>query len=250
MTCLSNWISAQLNSVLRLVHAQLIRYPLHANRRRQLLIRRFNISTIIDIGANKGQFGVMLRQHGYQGRLWSFEPLPTAYASLKKKALEDTHWLATNCAVSDQEGSIEFHVAKNSESSSALLMLPRHLEAAASSETIETIRVKTTTLKSILEEVRGENIMLKIDTQGYEDKVLLSGISLVAQVALIELEMSLAPLYEGQMQFRELDKFLLHNGFKLSSISEGFYDQKTGELLQFDAIYENSALRYLQSSHQ
>lgn len=38
------------------------------------LLERYQIETVLDVGANEGQFGAALRHSGYHGRLISFEP--------------------------------------------------------------------------------------------------------------------------------------------------------------------------------
>jgi len=232
-----------LNKLISPLGAILVAYPTGPEKRRKLLMGRRQISLVIDIGANTGQYSSSLRAHGYEGEIWSFEPLPTAYAKLKKKAANDALWSVSNCAISDKEGWISFYVAENSESSSVQKMLPRHVAAAANSKTIDTISVASTSIGNVLDRASTQNIMLKLDTQGHEAQILTDAKIRLGRVALIELEMSLVPLYEGQQLFRELDTLLVDSGFKLSSISEGFFDSASGELLQFDAIYENTLLR-------
>lgn len=228
-----------MNFVLRHFGVMVGRYPTTANRRRQLLMKRHRISAVLDIGANSGQYGALLREHGYAGRIVSYEPLPDAYESLQRRRRRDPNWTAVNKAVGDSEGEIEFHVAGNSESSSVLPMLPRHLQAAQDSRTIQKTAVRVTTLDSLLEPLATEKVLLKIDTQGYENHVLAGGRRLLPGVSLLEIEMSLVPLYEGQALFRELDSKLTGLGFSLVSICDGFFDPDSGELLQFDAIYAN-----------
>ena len=93
-------------------------------------------------------------------------------------------------------------------------------------------------MRDILKPVSGP-VMVKADTQGYEYPVLLSAGESLKSVALLELELSLVELYKGQTLFRELDAFLLSQGFSLASMDDGFFDEQSGELLQLDAIYRN-----------
>jgi FkbM family methyltransferase len=68
-------------------------------QRQSTLMRDRQISLVLDIGANNGQYGKLLRDIiGYQGRIVSFEPLSDAYGLLKKTAASDPLWECHNNA--------------------------------------------------------------------------------------------------------------------------------------------------------
>jgi hypothetical protein len=54
---------------------------------------------------------------------------------------------------------------------------------------------------------------------------------------VIQLEMSLVPLYENEMLFFEMTKYLNDKGFQLYSLENGFSNPDTGQLLQVDGIF-------------
>ena len=72
------------------------------------LIDEFEISLILDVGANIGQFGTSMRELGYTGTLVSFEPVAAQFAKLKAAASGDPNWITLNCAagVADETKSI------------------------------------------------------------------------------------------------------------------------------------------------
>jgi hypothetical protein len=78
---------------------------------------------------------------------------------------------------------------------------------------------------------------LKLDVQGYEEKVLSGLENNLSRIDAIQIEMSLTELYVGEKTFFDQCKFLLARGFKLMSVEPGFYDTKTGQLLQVDGIW-------------
>lgn len=39
------------------------------------LLHRYEIDLVLDVGAHRGDFGALLREAGYRGRIVSFEPL-------------------------------------------------------------------------------------------------------------------------------------------------------------------------------
>ena len=60
---------------------------------------------MLDVGANEGQFGRWLRNHGYGGRIISFEPLSAAYQMLLAESAGDGLWEARQFAIGDAGGS-------------------------------------------------------------------------------------------------------------------------------------------------
>jgi len=82
--------------------------------------------------------------------------------------------------------------------------------------------------------------MLKIDTQGYERRVLDGAERSLESVVLLQLEMSLVPLYEGETLFHEMCPLLHQKGFRMVSIEPGMKDEKTGHLFQVDGIFQRA----------
>ena len=80
-------------------------------------------------------------------------------------------------------------------------------------------------------------IFLKIDTQGYEDTVLSGATGLMDRVGLIELELSLVPLYEGQALMPEMMEKVAALGFVPIALEQGFVSTVDERLLQVDCIF-------------
>ena len=78
---------------------------------------------------------------------------------------------------------------------------------------------------------------MKIDTQGYEDRVLKGATELLNRTTGVQLELSLIPLYKGQLLYDEIIKKLEAIGFELWSINPVFTEPVTGRLLQVDATF-------------
>lgn len=231
------WLGLRANMLLRPLGLRLSRSPGAADRRRARLMQRYGIDIVIDIGANTGQYAMLLRDCGYTGKIQSYEPLPSAFSQLRSRAASDLLWTPINQAVGEKTETVLMHVAANSVSSSILSVAELHRQAAPGSDSIAEIMVQSTTLDAILSPLVGNSVMVKADTQGFELPILKRAGSLLNSVRLIEIEMSLVELYQGQALFREVDDFLLARQFELKSIEEGFFDASTGELLQIDAIY-------------
>ena len=211
--------------------------------RKRKLFEAYNIDIVLDVGANTGQFAEQLRGDiGYSGRIASFEPMSSAFQQLQKNALGEHNWEIFNFALGDTIESRKINLAGNSQSSSILKMLPAHENAAPNSKYIgvETINVKT--LDSLFNELcsKGESVYLKIDTQGFESKVISGAENSLKEIDTVELEMSLVPLYEGGALFLDMCGLMIAKGFSLVSIENVFSDDKTGRLLQMDGIFHRA----------
>jgi FkbM family methyltransferase len=198
------------------------------------------VDLVFDVGANVGQFGYALREAGYTGHIVSFEPLLDAHAELVRAASSDPRWeAAPRVAVGGHEGEIQMHIAGNSVSSSALPMLDQHASAAPQSAYVGTERVRLARLDALASDYLAQATVpfLKIDTQGFEDRVLDGAIGLMDRLAGLQLEMSMVPLYEGQQLFDAMHARLLGLGYSVWALWPGFRDPHSGRMLQMDAVY-------------
>ena len=204
------------------------------------MLRTHNVNLIFDVGANAGQFGVLLRKIGFDGKIISFEPLSDAREILLNISKNDPLWqIALQTAIGEENGEIEIQIAGNSQSSSVLDMLDTHVRAAPDSKYIGKEKVALRTLDSIAPDYMDSNSIafIKIDTQGYETQVMNGAKKLMSQIVGLQVEISLVPLYKGQCLFDEMLKKLKNDGFELWSISTVFSDPNTAQLLQVDATF-------------
>jgi FkbM family methyltransferase len=195
---------------------------------------------VLDVGANSGQYGRQLRSEiDYSGNITSFEPLSSAFQNLKKSSKGDSKWEIFNFALGDTNEKSMINIAGNSYSSSILNMLPSHEVAAPESKYIAQEEIEVHRLDSIFDETKFKNksVYLKIDTQGFESKVINGAGKSLSSIGTIQLEMSLTPLYRNEMLFPQMHSLLSGLGYNLLSIEPGFTDSKTGQLLQIDGIY-------------
>lgn len=204
------------------------------------MLENHGVDLVLDIGANTGQFAQALRTAGYKGRLVSFEPLSTAHTKLLRASRDDARWeVAPRAAIGDHEGEVEMHIAGNSVSSSALAMLDSHAKAAPASVYIGNERVQLSRLDAMARAyLQTESTpFIKIDTQGYEDRVLDGAAELLARTRGLQLELSFLPLYEGQPLFDDLVERLRSLGFSIWAIWPGFCDPVSGRMLQVDVTF-------------
>lgn len=211
----------------------------HPTARREKILQQYGITTVLDVGANAGQYGLGLREINYYGKIISFEPLHDAFAQLSIVAENDDNWFINNYALGDANGKVTINIAGNSYSSSIVEMLPSHVESAPDSEYIGEQETEVKTLDSIFSTFcqQNEKVYLKLDTQGFEKNVLKGAEHSLPLIDTIQIEMSLVPLYQDELLFDEMYQYLKTLGYALVSIEPAFSDEKTGQLLQVDSIF-------------
>jgi FkbM family methyltransferase len=204
------------------------------------ILNLLNIDVVFDIGANEGQFAREIRQHGYRGKIISFEPLTSARKNLLFFASPDPDWqVHEQSAIGDQDGEIEIHIAGNSVSSSVLPMLESHSSAAVGSAYVGSERVPIFKLDRVANRYldKNSNLFIKIDTQGYEWQVLDGASETLKRAKGVLCELSLVPLYHEQRLWRDIVDRLDQQGFVLWALQKGFANPKTGQSLQMDGIF-------------
>lgn len=212
----------------------------HPLARRRRLLERAGIDAVLDVGANIGQFASQLRNDlGWRGRIVSFEPLSSAFATLAARAAADGLWSAHHYALGDADGSAQIGVAGRSYSSSLLPMLPAHLDAAPESAYVGSETITTRRLDSVIDAVCAPpaRLYLKVDVQGFERQVLAGAERTLPRVRILQLEMSLVPLYAGAAMFGELHALLEARGLVLFALEPGFTRRDSGRMLQLDGLY-------------
>jgi FkbM family methyltransferase len=204
------------------------------------VLQHFRTTCVLDVGANVGQYGALLREWGYTGRIVSFEPQADAHRALELRAAADQAWrVAPPMALGARAGQVELEVSAESDMSSVLPQsaLLRHVSPSSA-----VVRKETVPLRR-LDEVAGrylrpdDRVFLKIDAQGYDAQVLAGAAALLERVAGIQLEMALVPLYEGERGFRGLLDDLAALGFEPWLFLPGYFERKLARQLQLDGVF-------------
>ena len=212
-----------------------------ASLRRAYILQSKKINLLLDIGANKGTYAMKARRTGYKGLIISFEPLTKAFQILKRNAVSDPNWCCVQKAIGDTDGVAEINVSGHMTSSSLLTILDKHLEAMPDSAYVGTEKVSTACLDKALDDMKiikdDKFICIKADVQGYEKHVLRGAIKTLMRTKVIEIELTLVPLYEGGALYIDMVEHLERLGFSLVSIEPVFSDPKTGYVLQADGIF-------------
>ena len=142
-------------------------------------------------------------------------------------------------AVSDEVGSAEFHANKIETTNSLLASADTGTRDDYFRDTVETIKVQTTTIDQYCEDNAIQRInILKMDTQGGELKALMGAKDLIAKkkIDLIYCEVSFTKMYEESPLFHDIAIHLEANGYRLHNIYS-LHSDENGRLGWGDAIF-------------
>ncbi|MGW0766150.1 FkbM family methyltransferase [Streptomyces sp. NPDC002676] len=205
------------------------------------LLSFFRVDVVVDVGANRGQYGAMLRRFGYRGRIISFEPLSGPLEILRRRAAMDPLWTAFPYALGDEDATVTINVSGNDGASSSILpMLPKHLDACPESGYVDRQEVAQLRLETLWPQLAcpKDRVFLKLDVQGYEGAVLRGAGDRIQDCVGLQMEVSCVSLYEGGLKWDQaLDLAQSRYGLTLMGVLPGFTDQRTGQMLQCDAVF-------------
>lgn len=196
-------------------------------------------ATLLDIGANKGQFSLATRALSADTAIHAFEPLPTAVERFEKVFAGDRKTVLHPYALAAQEGEVEFHLGSRDDSSS-LLPIGEGQQAAYSVTETGVLKVQTRRLQSLVDlDTVARPVLMKIDVQGGELQVL-EGIGDFSAIDHIYVELSFVELYTGQPLFEDVYAFLETHGYRLRGIYNTSFTPEFG-MTQVDALFSKKA---------
>jgi len=202
------------------------------------LLHRLQPISVLDVGANVGQYVRRVRAAGFQGTVVSFEALEDAHGRLVVAARADPHWIgAPRAAVASHAGTVDINVSANAVSSSVLPLTSMLREAAPEVAYVGQQRTPCVRLDSLTELLPAGDLFLKIDTQGYELEVLRGASGLLPRIVAMQLELSLIPLYAGAPAMVDMLKYLQAHGYELFQLVPALYDARDGRLLQAEGFF-------------
>lgn len=202
-------------------------------------VQALGIATVLDAGANIGQFATAARAAFPAARIVSFEPLPDCFAQLRRRFRRDARFQARQLALGARNEERELQRSAYSPSSSLLPMDDRHRAAFPSTAATTAVRVP---VRRLDDELQGLDlaapILLKLDVQGAEMEVLEGARGTLERCSLVLLEASLRRLYVGEALFADVQAYLGGAGFTLAGLAGSLRDPRDGRMLQVDAMFE------------
>lgn len=195
--------------------------------------------TVVDVGANIGQFAVASKHLFHDARIFPIEPDARIAERLRKNVGMSVAENVRVTAVGDNQGTATFHVNRDSQVSSLLPLGEDRIESFPDSRVVEEITVPVTTLNDLFGGVElAEPILLKIDVQGFEDRVIAGASLFLKRVRWVLMEVSFSKLYEGERDFETIVDLLKGHGFRFVRPMNFHISPKTGEIIEMDALFE------------
>jgi FkbM family methyltransferase len=201
------------------------------------ILSTLRCATVIDIGANRGQFALVSRRCFPDARIVSFEPLSAPAKCFRAALGHDPEVRLHDVAIGETAGEATIHVAAADDSSSLLPMtrLQNTLFAGTREVRTETIRVERLGQCVSPADIRPP-ALLKIDVQGYELQTLKGCESLLGSFAYVYVECSFVELYQGQALADDVIGYLQQRGFALQGVYNMHYDGQ-GRAIQADLLF-------------
>lgn len=201
-------------------------------------IKPLGITTIIDIGANMGQYAKRARKIFPRARIYSFEPLKDCFEALQKNMSGDTNFTAVHLALGDTTGSLSMERSSFHPSSSFRSMLALHKRLYPKSQGMERETVQIARLDEYAKMLALDGgLLVKIDVQGFEDEVIRGGRQTIRSAKAVIVEASYVSLYADQPLFEDVLWLMKDLGFAYYGSIERHYSKETKKLLFEDALF-------------
>lgn len=195
-----------------------------------------DFATVIDVGANKGQFAAFARHRWPRARLICFEPLPGPRARLT--AVTGGYAEIHASALGEAEGEAAMHVASR-EDSSSLLPLGETQKRLFSMHETRQVTVPVQRLDAVIDAAAmARPALLKIDVQGLEYETLIGAAGLLDHLDAVYVECSFVELYAGQKLAGAVAALLEAAGFRETGRFNVF--REDGEDVQADLLFERA----------
>ena len=196
-------------------------------------------NTVIDIGANLGQFSIASYHEFSSSVIIPIEPDSTIARKLRKNLPSEISSRIICVAVGDYDGKINFQVNADSQNSSVLPLGEDRRRAFPKNIVLREVCVPISRLDSLLDPTKlPEPILLKIDVQGYEEKVINGAINTLKYIRWVVIEVSFASLYEGEAKFLQIMDLMAFNGFSFVKPLNFHQSGHSLDIIEMDALFK------------
>ncbi len=212
------------------------------------LINKTENINIFDVGANEGRWIDSVNEFFKKPNIHAFEPSEKEFQILKEKYSEERNIVLNNFALGEMEDEQYFNInykgGLNSfydvnQNTNWFRRQQNNKKVFNENFTLKKEKVSINTIDNYLKSKNIEFIdIVKIDTQGYEPKVLEGALNTLKskKIQTILAEIIISDIYKSNVSFFELEKNLINNGYKLISLDDhGNLFNKA--IFQLNAIY-------------
>ncbi len=201
-------------------------------------LQTFDLQTILDIGANVGQFALEIRQTLPEAQIYSFEPIKECFKKLEEIIESDKNFKAFNFALGDKNENLKMNKSSYTPSSSILEMAESHKTFFPHTKENKPEKIEIKRLDDIAHSLSlSKELLIKVDVQGFEDKVIAGGIKTFKKAKVVLIENSFVELYKGQPLFDDIYQKLKFLGFVYKGSLQEKLSKKTGQIISEDSLF-------------
>lgn len=209
------------------------------------ILKSQEVDLVLDIGANRGQFGTYLKSLKYDNTILSFEPLSKMHNILTDTSKKYNNWeVYEKACIGAEEGKTTINIS-NLVGNSSVLDIKDTKFNVPNSGYIDKEGVKQITLASLNEHPtvqKARNIFIKMDVQGYEHVILSKLNDTSYNIIGFYIELSLTPLYDGQQDYLHICGLLRSHGYEMVYVIPESVRQ--GRMIQFNGIFLKKTISY------
>jgi FkbM family methyltransferase len=234
--------SAKLVAILRVAPYRnaLLKHRVAATVEHKRALGELELRTVVDVGANRGQFTLFALHAFPAARIVSLEPLAAPAACFRRVFANQRRVTLHHAALGPETGQSTMHVSRHDDSSSLLPITATQRQIFRGTDEVRTETVRTGPLSAFLDcSSIQEPALLKVDVQGYELEALRACGDLLDRFAYVYAEASFIELYEGQVLADDLVAWLCERGYELVG-SYGAISDEHGHTIQADMLFKRS----------
>jgi FkbM family methyltransferase len=204
------------------------------------MMKSIDIATLVDVGANVGQFTLLTFALHPHVNVEAFEPLAAPAAIFRRLFHGNNRIKLHQVALGASETTADMNVARREDSSSLLPITTQQTESFPGTDKVGLEKISVVTLSSVVSpSVIRSPALLKLDVQGYELEVLRGCAEMLPLFKYVYAELSFMEFYEGQAMAHEVIDFLARQGFSIEGIYNTQYDSK-GKSIQCDCLFKRA----------
>ena len=203
-----------------------------------------NINIFIDVGAHEGETSNLFSKYLNIKKIYCFEPSSINYKKLKKKILKKENIFLFNVGLGERDGEEDFNQLEES-SSSTLVELNEKSKYFIKKKKILNLFIKkdfknfyqTVNIMKLKNFMHNNSIeyidILKIDTEGYEMKVIRGAEEKIKNIDYIYFEHHFDDMLKKDYTLSDIHNYLVKNGFEKKIKIKMFFRKS------FEYIYKN-----------
>ena len=195
------------------------------------LFERHGVTTVLDVGANTGQYRDFLRDCvGFSGIIHSFEPIPALAAAMRARSSADDRWFVHNLALGSETTELALNVMASDVFSS--FREPDTTSTAMFSAANTVVRQEVVPVRRLddliptLEGVEGGAVYLKVDTQGFDMEVIRGAPKLLSRARGLQFELAFQRIYKEVPEYLNVLKSIGDLDFDVSGFFPVTLDER------------------------